>query len=371
MKDIKKLFLLMVVIMCSCSGNHQEYADFFTLSIDPEDSQIVHIEDFFGEIKIFPLETNDTVLINTIYNIVPSNKYIYILDRRNSSIFIYSDHGKIKKVIHGQGYGPNEYTKVSSFAVNKEKKELYLMDNQLKKRFVYDLDGNYLCVDTLPYKIDQMLFLGEGREIWARSVIDHEDGYVMNCFDHNKLVAQYHPYHYENGATVHFWESPFVLFKENVYAHIMYNDTIYKYDFDSFKGGFVIELKHAIPKKMIDLPMSSKYDKIYNYLKENKKVAHSPYLYMLKDDLVGISYQYNGYNCFYIYDKLKKKSRSFLGPYIGNVHIVDILYGTFARDNCFYYVLDQSKYQSLEEYKKKRDTEIISRIVKNIGEDFY
>ena len=75
-----------------------------------------------------------------------------------------------------------------------------------------------------------MLFLGEGREIWARSVIDHEDGYVMNCFDHNKLVAQYHPYHYENGATVHFWESPFVLFKvfkENVYAHIMYNDTIY------------------------------------------------------------------------------------------------------------------------------------------------
>ncbi len=56
------------------------------------------------------------------------------------------------------------------------------------------------------YKIDQMLFLGEGREIWARSVIDHEDGYVMNCFDHNKLVAQYHPYHYENGATVHFSE---------------------------------------------------------------------------------------------------------------------------------------------------------------------
>ena len=43
MKDMKKLLLLMVVIMCSCSGKHQEYADFFTLSIDPEDSQITHI----------------------------------------------------------------------------------------------------------------------------------------------------------------------------------------------------------------------------------------------------------------------------------------------------------------------------------------
>ena len=42
------------------------------------------------------------------------------------------------------------------------------------------------------YKIDQMLFLGEGREIWARSVIDHEDGYVMNCFDHNKKTTIFH-----------------------------------------------------------------------------------------------------------------------------------------------------------------------------------
>ena len=54
------------------------------------------------------------------------------------------------------------------------------MDNQLKKKFVYDLNGRLLRVDTIPYKISQILFLGEGREVWARSSIEPEDGYIMN-----------------------------------------------------------------------------------------------------------------------------------------------------------------------------------------------
>ena len=90
-------------------------------------------------------------------------------------------------------------------------------------------------------------------------------------------MAQYHPHHYENGATISFWESPFVLFEDGLYTHIMYNDTIYKYDFNYPKGGLVIKLGHAIPKELIALPMQSREDEIFKYLRKNKKVAHSPY----------------------------------------------------------------------------------------------
>jgi len=348
-----KIYLLSIIaIMCSCAEQNYKKNDFVTLYIDPEDSQIVSITDFFEDITITPLETNDTVLINAIYNIIPFNECLCVLDRRSSSVFIFSDNGKIKSVIHDQENGPNKYTKVSSIAVNEKEGKIYLMDNQLKKKFIYDLDGNYLRVDTIPYKIDQILFLDGERKVLARSIIDHEDGYVMNCFKHDKLVSQYFPYHYQNGATVDFWESPFVLFKESLYAHIMYNDTIYKYDFDHPQGGFVINLRQSIPKELIDLPMQSRYNEIFKYLKNNRKTAHSPYLYLSNDTLVGISYQYNACNCFYIYDKLNKCGRSYRGPYIGTVHIVDILYGTFARGDYFYYVLDQSKYQNLDVYKK-------------------
>ena len=88
--------------MCSCAGQDNGKDDFITISIDPEDSQIVSIADFFEKIAIVPLETNDTILINAVYNIIPLNKRLYILDRRSSSVFIFSDHGEAKAVIHDQ-----------------------------------------------------------------------------------------------------------------------------------------------------------------------------------------------------------------------------------------------------------------------------
>ena len=96
--------------MCSCAGQDHGKDDFITISIDPEDSQIVSIADFFEKITIVPLETNDTILINAVYNIIPLNKRLYILDRRSSSVFIFSYHGEAKAVIHYQGDGPNKYT---------------------------------------------------------------------------------------------------------------------------------------------------------------------------------------------------------------------------------------------------------------------
>ena len=117
--------------MCSCAGQDNGKDDFITISIDPEDSQIVSIADFFEKIAIVPLETNDTILINAVYNIIPLNKRLYILDRRSSSVFIFSDHGEAKAVIHDQGDGPNKYTNASSIAVNGDMKVLYVIDNQL------------------------------------------------------------------------------------------------------------------------------------------------------------------------------------------------------------------------------------------------
>ena len=52
--------------MCSCAGQDNGKDDFITISIDPEDSQIVSIADFFEKIAIVPLETNDTILINAV-----------------------------------------------------------------------------------------------------------------------------------------------------------------------------------------------------------------------------------------------------------------------------------------------------------------
>ena len=84
--------------MCSYAGQDNGKDDFITISIDPEDSQIVSIADFFEKIAIVPLETNDTILINAVYNIIPLNKRLYILDRRSSSVFIFLIMEKPKRL---------------------------------------------------------------------------------------------------------------------------------------------------------------------------------------------------------------------------------------------------------------------------------
>ena len=47
--------LLIAALMCSCAGQDNGKDDFITISIDPEDSQIVSIADFFKKIAIVPL----------------------------------------------------------------------------------------------------------------------------------------------------------------------------------------------------------------------------------------------------------------------------------------------------------------------------
>jgi hypothetical protein len=98
--------LLIAALMCSCAGQDNGKDDFITISIDPEDSQIVSIADFFEKIAIVPLETNDTILINAVYNIIPLNKRLYILDRRSSSVFIFPEIFEyfIFPTLHRQSY---------------------------------------------------------------------------------------------------------------------------------------------------------------------------------------------------------------------------------------------------------------------------
>lgn len=53
-KNMKKniCLLLIAALMCSCAGQDNGKDDFITISIDPEDSQIVSIADFFERLQL-------------------------------------------------------------------------------------------------------------------------------------------------------------------------------------------------------------------------------------------------------------------------------------------------------------------------------
>lgn len=181
----------MLACLVSCAGyESKNERGFQVLSINPEKADKISWDDMFEDASLVQLETNDTVLINAIYNIIPFDNYLYILDRRSESIFIYTNEGEIRKVIHDQGSGPEEYSRVSCIAVDKWKNELSLIDNNLRKKFIYDTSGDFVRIDTIPFRLNEMLFLDGKNKILLRSVLDIKDGYMMNCYRSGKIQSQ-------------------------------------------------------------------------------------------------------------------------------------------------------------------------------------
>lgn len=345
----------MLACLVSCAGHESKNErGFQVLSINPEKADKISWDDMFEDASLVQLETNDTVLINAIYNIIPFDNYLYILDRRSESVFIYTNEGEIRKVIHDQGSGPEEYSKVSCIAVDKWKNELSLIDNNLRKKFIYDTSGDFVRIDTIPFRLNEMLFLDGKNKILLRSVLDIKDGYMMNCYRSGKLVNQYHPYHYMNGASINYWETPLVQSGNYTYMHVMYNDTICRYDFDQLEGGYIVDFGNkAIPSDLKNIPQDVLADQIDTYVKQrDDKVAQSPYLFEDNDDCMWLSYLYNKNNYYCRYDKRVNSLQSFYGPYIGELCMLDILYGTFVQNGKFYFILDQLKYSNLSEDRK-------------------
>lgn len=373
---MKNLLLTMFVLLYSCSGGKDNGEErFTTLSIDPEKAVRMNVADYFEPLSVVPLETNDSVLISAIYNIVPADGKIYILDRQGNSTFVYSGQGKCEKVIHDQGQGPNEYTDLSCIAFDKNRKELHLVSNTQKKELVYDVDGRFLRNDTLPYKVTDILFESPKRKILLRQTLDMYGGFIMNCFENGEPVAQLHPFHYENGATVSTLEYPLKALKDGCYMHIVYNDTIYRYDFDQLQGGFVIDFgDKGIPAEIRNLPQSQLFERFYAYMKQRDyKVAEWPYLFYQEGQKVGINYVYDRCNYYYFYDRKKRSAESLYGPYIGDTNMAELMYAHMIRDGLFYFIIDPVKYHNLahetKQEIKKLDRNLYDALEKTAEDD--
>ena len=347
------IYIALLIIISSCSNRQESESIYVHLEINPEDCETINFKDFFQETSIIPLETNDTTLISFIYDIKKDGDYLFVLDVRNGSVFVYNDSGKIQHVIQHKGNGPEEYTRISSMAVDPFHKELHLIDNDTKKDLICDYTGNILRIDPLPYPVTQIAFTDKDNRIIARKVTDINGGFVMNCYKNNDLIAQYHPFRYENGATVDYWETPFCTQPNGIYVHIMYNDTIFRYDFNKPDGGVILQMENGIPEELKTLPQQIALDRIDEYIKKhNNKVVHSPYLFKSDQSTIGLAYAYNKDTQYLMYDKLNHTSHTYKGLTIGEVPIKKFLYASLYRDDYMYFILDQMKYDELSDEDK-------------------
>lgn len=152
MKNLQFIvFILTFLLVISCKNNSTSLT-IINAESDSYNEISININEYIEDnIKIIPLETNDSCLVPGSCNIYPGNKYIYFysIDR----ILQFDYQGDFIRNISRKGSGPGEILSISDCTVDSKDQFLYCVQMDDKDNImVFDiLTGNFL--KTIPNAI--------------------------------------------------------------------------------------------------------------------------------------------------------------------------------------------------------------------------
>lgn len=117
------------------------------------------------EIEVIRLETPSTELIGTIDRVEFDDGKIFILDNKSSSIHIFHSNGNFINCIKNIGNGPEEYNKLTDFAIDKKNKRLVLWDAQKKKYLKFNYDGTFISAKGFMFWFKEFIITDSGNYI--------------------------------------------------------------------------------------------------------------------------------------------------------------------------------------------------------------
>jgi hypothetical protein len=114
--------------------------------IKPEEGVPLMASAIFKSVKTIILEEHDYAVIGMINELQVFEDNIFILDNFYAKkLFVFDKNGKFIRQIGSKGQGSGEYSSIEDFCINREKREIYILDDNGSRVFVYNLDtGKYL-----------------------------------------------------------------------------------------------------------------------------------------------------------------------------------------------------------------------------------
>ena len=134
---IKGLLVILAFLTVSCDHNMDTLPiNVIQLANSVGNYNVLNISEFTTEIKYIPLETNDSVLLSRVMQIICDNEKILIESSR--SCWLFDNTGKFCHKIGHEGQGPNDYLVINKIFLNEN--EIFLEDRN--KILIYDTNGN-------------------------------------------------------------------------------------------------------------------------------------------------------------------------------------------------------------------------------------
>lgn len=147
---MKHMFLLLigVFVLLGCSSNKKQEPisksgiPVINLSEDVSTVPSFLLSEVAEKLEIVPLEMTDESVLSDITEMQVTDHNIWIDHGREFYIYRFSRSGKFLNKIGSIGQGPGEYTTYSTFLVDEDKKEVYIIANT-NGVLAYDFEGNF------------------------------------------------------------------------------------------------------------------------------------------------------------------------------------------------------------------------------------
>src|SRR5690606_10143529 len=111
---------------------------------DMEDTKSVYLSSIFRQARIVPLDYSEDNIIGEVEQLRIWSDKLYIMDKYNEgSISIFDLDGNFIRKVGKAGRGPNEFTVISDFDVDKNNGDVYIYDNHTRNIFVYSHLGEF------------------------------------------------------------------------------------------------------------------------------------------------------------------------------------------------------------------------------------
>ena len=143
-----KSILLLIITLLGCSSNKKQEpisksgVPVINLSEDVSTVPSLLLSESAEKLEIVSLEMTDQSMLGEIRRIQVTDHNIWIDHGREFYIYRFSRTGKFLNKIGSIGQGPGEYTTYSTFLVDEDKKEVYIIANT-NGVLAYDFEGNF------------------------------------------------------------------------------------------------------------------------------------------------------------------------------------------------------------------------------------
>lgn len=230
MKHAHLVFAFMASVMLPCCTTHVKKSNLQTLTVSMSDIQeTASLKEFATQTSYIPLETNDSTLISRISDIKKKDHLYYISDE--STLYKFNKEGKLVGKISKKGTGPDEYTNISDFQIDKDGNVWVLNRNQ-KRLNLYSWEGTLLKQIHLKYWVEKISFHDDSYiYMFGGNVLEEGKDSKIQVFDMNteQYTAHFLPIDKNQSNYLHILgQQCFDKQNEGTYFYQLFNDTIYK-----------------------------------------------------------------------------------------------------------------------------------------------